>query len=278
MNENDAVLGTVTSGGGVSEGYLLLAVGQQKYADMAINCAASIKLFEDGGRPIQLVIDRSIHVDEALRRHVDFLDTIEMSHDLPATLNKLRLWELTRFERTLFVDADCLLLKRGMDRHWAKLNKFDFAIPGHESTSGEWYRTDISELLKLSGIAYIVQMNSGVIFFKKTLTASNMFVEAKKMLKDYGHYVKQRHGTGEHGDEVFLGLAFGSLGLKPYPFFDSEAGSLMYSTLNGSEFHFGLTGDASRFKKGNHVVSPHFVHFVGLEPRREYERLARALR
>ncbi len=260
-----------------SEGYMLLAVGQQKYADMALACARSLRLLAGRIRPIQLVVDSLIVVTDALRRSVDHVDVVELSSDLPATLNKLRIWDLSRFDSTMFVDVDCLLLKSGVEQHWLKLRSYDVAIPGRKLTTGEWYKTDIADLIAQVGIPYIVQMNSGVIYFKKSEQAQALFSEAIRMLRQHGGLIKQRHGTGAHGDEPFLGLALGALGMKPYPINDPQSGELMLSTIGGSEFSFDLTGWKCSYKKGSQLVSPNIVHFVGLEPRREYERLVDAL-
>ena len=43
----------------MSQGYQIIATGHQKYLDMAMNCARSLKLF-DPDRPIQLVTDLTV--------------------------------------------------------------------------------------------------------------------------------------------------------------------------------------------------------------------------
>ena len=261
----------------MQDGYLLLATGDLKYFRMALNCARSIRHFEGYKRPLQLIVDDLGKLDHKLRSIVDYVDLLPPDPMLPATLNKLRLWEVARFERTLFIDADCLLMQPGIERHWQALRSRDFAIPGRKLSAGTWYQTDIAALTQAAAVPYLVQINSGAIYFTNSQAGFAPFLLAREMLAKLGGAVRQRHITGALGDEPFLGLALGKLGHEPYPLNAPGAGWLMLSTIGGSEFSFDVTSGACRFRKHGEMVSPHIVHFVGLQPRAEYDALCDGL-
>jgi hypothetical protein len=221
-----------------TEGYLLLAFGAQKYADLAMNCAISIRAFEEQRRPIVLA--------------------------------KLRCIDISRFDKTLFVDADTLLLKAGIDDHWKKLDDYDFAIPAERAmTSGEWWGADIGSLISAAGAGYVVKMNSGSIYFKKTPKGRAVFRTALDVLRRHRSLVKGTHRDGVVGNEIFFGLAMGLQKTGLYPLIDPQIGSLMLSTIGAKDIH--IDDNVISYIKFGETVSPHFVHFCGLQPDWLYE-------
>jgi len=254
----------------IDEGYLLIAVGAQKYADMAVNCAKSIRHF-DPKRPIQILADglSFSKQDSAL---FDYIDRFDRQARFRATLSKLAMNTHSRFKKTLFVDADCLMFGDGIDDHWRELSKYSVGVPGVRLTEGEWWGADISELLKETGLPYIVQMNSGVVYFDDSKKSHQLFSTARSVLRKYGHFITVFH-TGAHPDEPFFGLAFGYREMEPYPIVHNRVGCLMVSTINGSGYAIDLDHENFSFLKGQRHVSPSLVHFSGLQPQDEYAKL-----
>jgi hypothetical protein len=258
-------------------GYLMIAIGAHKYADLAEHCTTSIRLLQGKHRPIQLLIDKTMRVGERLKRLVDYVDILPPEPRLALSLNKLRLSDISRFDRTLFVDVDCLLLKKGIDDHWDRLAGYDFAIPVEQRmTYGEWWGTDIAELIKVVRAPYVVKMNSGSIYFERTRNGKKVFTLSKKLFRKYGGYVKGPHRSGIVGDEMFFGLAMGMMELKLYPLIDEAKGSLMLSTIGADDFEFDENNHLIKYRKCQDVVSPHFVHFIRLQPKDLYHRLCEA--
>ncbi len=271
----------------VGEGYLILASGHPRYLAMARNLAASLRVM-DGTRPICIVHDGAAEFTE---RDRDLFDhrAILPDHPLyPGFMNKIRLFDASPYNRTMFVDADCLLVKRDIETYWTDARRFAFAITGGRRTSGEWKGADVRTLLLQEGAPYLVQMNSGVFCFDKSQEAEDFF----KGLNDF--YIRRRDklGVGLHRgrpaqtDEIYIGLWMGLNGLDSCGGRSGE-NSWMVSTWRA----FGLNLDPAKqisvlHKPGRSIagipspiygwdrLSPSFVHFIGLKPKKHYERLA----
>lgn len=269
------------------EGYLILATGPARYADMARNLAASIRAM-DGTRRVCLVHDEHFRPGASDGPLFDDYATLPGDARYPGFMDKLRIFPTTPYRRTMFVDADCLLLKRDIGTYWDMARPHPFAITGSRQTKGEWKGADVARLLRQEGAPYLVQMNSGVFCFGKSPEAAAFF----EGLNDF--YLRRRGklGVGLHRgrpaqtDEIYIGLWMGLNGL------DSCGGrvgenSWMVSTWRA----FWMTLDPERgisvLRKprrsiagiptplgGWDRISPSFVHFVGLKPARPYQRMA----
>jgi hypothetical protein len=271
----------------MTEGYLLLATGAPKYLDMARNLAASIRVM-DGTRRICLVHDGQAQRVPADSRLFDDETLLPDDSRYPGFMKKIQLFETSPYERTMFVDADCLLVKRDVDRHWHIARPFPFAITGGRRTSGEWKGADVADLLRQENAPYLVQMNSGVFCFDKSPEAAAFF----QGLNDF--YLRRRAhlGVGLHRgraaqtDEIYIGLWMGLNGLDSVGGRDDE-NSWMVSTWRAFWMRIDPKAGISVLRKPRHSIagipnpiggwdriSPTFVHFVGLKPPRLYQRLA----
>ncbi|MBC9176451.1 glycosyltransferase family protein [Pseudoroseomonas ludipueritiae] len=273
------------------EGYLLLATGPDHYVEMARNLAASIRVM-DGTRRICLVHDENFTPHPEDRKLFDDFSVLEDDPLYPGFMNKIRLFGTSPYQRAMFVDVDCLLMKRDIDTYWEMTRPYPFAITGGRRTSGEWKGADIAKLLRQEGAPYLVQMNSGVFVFDKSPAAARFF----EGLNDY--YLRRREhlGIGLHRgkpaqtDEIYIGLWMGLNGL------DScggriDEGSWMVSTWRAFGMRFNPRRGSSVLRKpkrsiagipnplgGWDRISPSFVHFIGLKPNRHYSRLSRYFR
>jgi hypothetical protein len=255
-----------------SRGYQLIATGQAKYVDLAAACAASLRIW-DGTRPIQLVTDLDLtgYPDRALFDHVT---TCVPDPDLFGAMVKLRAYDLSIFDDTMFIDADCLLLKPDMDRHWDDLLARDFAIVGHWRETGEWYDMAVADMCRAAGIARLVQLNSGGMWFRKGETAAAVFAEAKALFARLGNFTRHIHHGGAASDEPYLGLAMGVLGVDPYPLRDAAGRAWITSTHRVPELQLDALSGETALVRPDRIVSPSICHFVSLRPRELYDRLA----
>src|SRR5688500_5533863 len=102
------------------EGYVLVATGPEKYFAMAATAARSIR-FYDPGRGICLACDNEASIapgDRPLYDHVVKLRDVDR---LRGTEHHLYLNRVSPFERTLYVDADCLLANDRIHETWKLL-------------------------------------------------------------------------------------------------------------------------------------------------------------
>jgi hypothetical protein len=270
-----------------NEGYLILAVGRDDYIDMARNLAASIRVM-DGGRRICLVHDEAFLPGERDRRLFDDFSLLRSDPRYPGVMNKIRLFPTSPYRRTMFVDADCLLLKTDIGRYWELARQYPFAITGKRRMHGEWKGVDIATLLTQEGAPYLVQMNSGVFCFDKGPEAAGFFAGLNDfyLRRKDGIALALHHGRRTQADEIYIGLWMGLNGL------DSCGGKFGENSWMASTWGaFGMTlkpecgvtilrkPKQSLFGRPNPIggwdrLSPSFVHFIGLKPSGEYKRLA----
>ena len=107
------------------QGYITLALGPRKYLEMAANLAASLKVM-DPRRQVAVVHDAGVSVPRDLAQYFDFRLELPPDPLYPDVMNKLRLFGVSPFEQTMFIDADCLLVKMDVDHYWHKATKNSF--------------------------------------------------------------------------------------------------------------------------------------------------------
>ncbi|TQF77508.1 hypothetical protein FK498_12340 [Elioraea sp. Yellowstone] len=270
------------------EGYLTLATGDQKYVAMAANLAASVKTM-DPTRRICLVHDIAAGPAAEHARFFDDLVFLDPDPRYPHVMNKLRLFRASPYERSMFVDADCLLVKRDVDRYWDHARRLFFCITGAPQRRGEWKGVRLEEIVAARALPYIVQMNAGVFFFDKSEAAARFFAEFEDFYqKEFETLaISNYRGANSHSFELYLGIFLGMKGLASalMPNFGNE--SWMVSTWRAPFCRFDIaSGRSEIFKLGRFLfglpvlptsitrLSPTFAHFIGLKPRATYERLA----
>lgn len=248
------------------QGYQIVGLGA-RHAALAVSCAQSIRLF-DPARPIQLVT----HADDP-EPEAGLFDVVTRI-DPPAFFNspaiKLELDRLSPFAATMFVDADCLMLRDDIDRWWRTAQAWPFAIPGQAHPHGPWYGQDIAALCARFECGYLWKMNSGVIYFDRSPEAGRVFAEARLLVLRHGALFDAAH-RGLTPDEPFLAGALGRLEMSGPPILDDSPDCWMLSTIRAEAFE--RQGLDFRYVKVSGLRRPTLVHFVGLEPANHYAAL-----
>jgi hypothetical protein len=274
------------SDAGKSQGYLILACGPQRYFDMAVNLARSVRYF-DRKRSICLVHDRALSVPSAYHNLFDHYALLEVRQGYVGVMNKARLYELSPYDQSMYLDADMLLLKPNIEAYWRKLDGQCFNMTGTEKVSGEWYGKDLAHVIRLFKIPYIVQMNSGVFYFEKSAFANHFFTRLLELYDAHKHTLSEIHQgiPGQFADEPVFGVAMGECGIHPMQNINGE-GSWMVTTYQTRRHVFDPENGVSYMQRStgypyrqawlsrkwiNH--SPNFVHFVALKPRKIYEQM-----
>src|SRR6185437_15522305 len=88
-----------------SEGYVVIALDDPRYLDLAANTALSIRRADT--RPVSVVVNTP--VPDAYAGLFERVIVAEPREDLRGAMAKLRLPEFTPYARTLYLDADCLV-------------------------------------------------------------------------------------------------------------------------------------------------------------------------
>lgn len=256
-----------------AQGYQLIATGAEKYLDLARNCAASLKTW-DAQRPVQLVTDRTGLLRAADQQLFDIVTPYNPVEAYAGPMVKMLAPEYAVFEEVMFVDADCLLVKSDIDSYWSQLSTGpSVAIPGSWRSSGDWYGMSIATMCELACVPRLVQMNSGVIYFRRDVDAKRFFSEACALYAQLGNFTQHSHRALGPPDEPYLALAYGRLGWDPFPVAHDDGNAWMLSTIGSSEHEVdAIKGEISMLK--GQRLSPTLCHFVGLQPAALYAELA----
>ncbi len=269
------------------EGYLLLATGDVRYLEMARNLAASIRVM-DGTRRICLVHDENYGGDISDKRLFDDYAILEDNPIYPGFMNKIRLFSASPYTRSMFVDADCLLLKRDINNYWNAARPSPFSITGGRCETGEWKGVNVEALLQQEGASHLFKVCSGVFCFDKSAIAMGFFAGLNNFyLRRMGHLgIGLHRGKPAQTDEIYIGLWMGLTGIGNCI---DNIGENSWSVSTWRAFWLSLDpalGKAILRKPKRSIagipnpltgwdrLSPSFVHFVGLRPHGPYKRMS----
>lgn len=239
---------------------------------MAESCAISIRQV-DPERKIQIVTDNA----ERFKSTNIFDVVTPYKHDisLKGPIIKLKAHEYRVFDRTMFIDCDCIVF-RNVEDYWKEFSGIDFSIVGEKKVSGSWYGTSVADLCARFDIPYVVAMNSGVIYMAEG--CEKILDYAWGIYESQGNFLNHNHRGNGAPDEPYLGIALGAFGREPLQPVTEGGKALMLSTIKGFDFNFDISGGVAEYTKGNKQVSPAIVHFVGAKPRDEYQSLINEMR
>jgi hypothetical protein len=172
---------------------------------------------------------------------------------------KTRLSLYTPFEKTLYADADSLVM-HNPDSYWPSLNERSFVYVGALLHEGEWY-FDITKIIRQLSLPWITKFSSGMFLFRNDETSKAVFDTAFDYLsnqKEKKLGVDFFRGT-MLPDEPFLAIALAQHDVKP-----TDDHRRFSRTLIGAEnIHVNVVRGFAFFKKNGKTVFPLIVHFCG---------------
>lgn len=239
-----------------NEGYVFIATGDNKYIRQAIDAASSIRYY-DKERDICLIFDKDTKpTQEQLNR---FDSYIVLRKQLIGTENHLYLNRLSPFERTLYVDSDCLATNPKLNPIWEEFQRYPVAFPGEKINSGVW-RMNIKAILKRFKIEYVVRLNGGVFYFDKSKDSERFFSIAQGIFEKKVPEVLLKHiNGGGYANEPIWGS---SLAISELPIFPITH-DLNVSTKKTKAW--GITSEPSVvIEKEGSTHNPIFSHFLGM--------------
>ena len=274
------------------QGYVTMAYGKRKFFEMAANLALSVKL-NDPGRPICLLYKEGETVPEDIAALFDDVVAMPSSDRYPGVSIKLAIYEPTPYDEALYVDSDCFIMKPDMDRHWAKYGAQDFGCAGVKRQSGFFYNHDVAEMTAAAGVDHMIQMNCGVLFYRKSEGGLALFEQARAYLDEQNPALienrKWRRGDGL-SDQPYFSAAMAKCGIEPVSY-TPEEGTIMATTYRARDFDFDLFAGRARLKKptGFRIAGRLWAkgwvdhdtsvgHFINCEPLGLYQKLSDDLR
>ena len=182
-------------------GILILATGHELYAKLAFNLALSIKA-NDRHIKVAMICDKK-SVSCLTPTHLKYFDHLyeipqacitlgDQTHHFKA---KTHLYDLTPFDKTLFLDADTLFCpNRKISWLFGELDEVNFSIPNNgyfdplknnKTTNGYLWWGDLPKIKDYYNLKNkMPQTNSTLIYFKKGETAEKIFKTANQIYCD----------------------------------------------------------------------------------------------
>ena len=247
---------------------LTLAAGNPIYWRMAINLARSFVWW---------------HKQSDIRFYIvtDLLD--ELPNDLSGveTLRipsnrigrgfstKLHLDQLSPASRTLFIDADCLIVGN-LESVFARFAGRPVSVVGGSISTGEWFG-DVESICSRFGVAELPKFNGGIYYLECGSLAAQAYDRARVLEQHYDELGLKRL-RGRPNDELLMAISMSLHGLEAIP----DDGTIMseplscpaeleVSVLRGSSRLVNPPPPDQRHRSWNtlHVVHPLIVHFLG---------------
>ncbi len=244
----------------MSEGFLTIAYGAKEYIRMARALALSYQRFNPS-RPIAVVTDeRNI---KNLRDFFDIVIPLKSEYG-NGVVQKLHMDLYSPFEKTVFIDSDCLFYK-DPQLVWNSYNQGDFSMRGWRYLTGysEYEQKDpylfldnVGATLRKRGLSRFPHFNSGVMGFAKN---SKVFELSREIYRDAGGLGFTKFKNAPLADEPVFALAMEQLSVELMP----------WDNVNGQETAIGMDDcyginiieGKSKFIKNGVEVEPAVIHF-----------------
>lgn len=258
---------TVTPGRAV----FTLALGKDVYFRMAFALARSfLRHGTGGGLDFVLVTDRPVSErppDLSMVRWIEVPPGTYGSGFCP----KLYLDKLAPAEQSLFVDADCLVVRSLVEAFDVFAGK-PVGVLGRAISSGEWFG-DVATTVRRLGVPNMPRFNGGVYYLEPGVVCDAIYATARQLLPRYDElgFVRLR---GSENDEVLMSAALAIHEVPPV----LADGWIMHTAMEapgGLEID-ALMGSAVLYNPKGHPkhfdwtplerMEPAIVHFLGADP------------
>jgi hypothetical protein len=238
-----------------TRGILTTAYGARRYRDLAVTLARSLDS-HCPDTPRAVVTDV---VDRGLARLYD--------HQVPlrpergsGLVQKLWLPEYSPFDKTLFIDADTLVV-RDLGFLWDLLDGHAVAAVGARYESEGFWFGDIAARCERFQLSSIPIFNGGLYYFEQGPAARRIFGDARSLVEQYEEHGFTTMGNGSVNDEVVLSVAIAR----------NADGEMVDDDARAMRTPLGITGPlridvprgVGQFVKGGRPIEPALIHFCG---------------
>ncbi|WP_010255503.1 hypothetical protein [Treponema primitia] len=170
---------------------------------------------------------------------------------------KTMLHRYTPFEKTLYLDADSLVMT-GIDSYWEVLEDRSFAYTGELIKNGEWY-FDIEKIMDKLSLPWIPKLNSGMLLFDTGEKSKAVFDTANDYMQNHDELAVPFFREKMLPDEPYFAIALAKQGETPY----ADHGRFSRTLIGADHIRLdSIKGFAFFIKKGEQVF-PQVVHFCG---------------
>ncbi|MEH1974504.1 MAG: hypothetical protein V7L02_15115 [Nostoc sp.] len=237
-------------------GVITYAYGAPYYIEMAKSLARSLRLHSPN-IPRAIVTDNQ--KDRELSELFDYVIPLQKQYG-SNMIQKLHLYDYSPFDRTLYIDSDCLAV-RDIKFIFDAFRGRNFSVPGdiYLQAGDKDTFIDVDDILNQFDLKKLPHFNGGLYYFEQSNTAKAVFETALELLRDWKKLgIAEVRGDGPN-DERIVAIA---MMLHSQTLFEDN-GQMMRTPigLRGSLDVDTITGK-STFQKYNKVVSPALVHFA----------------
>jgi hypothetical protein len=233
-----------------SKGIITIAVGK-KHSLQAKYLAYSCMLHAPN-------VIRAVITDfpDILNNYYDIVIPYNQEDGNPFTI-KLKLYLYTPFDKTIYIDADSLVL-HPIDLYWDFLIDKPFAYEGKPFSEGCWY-FDIEKIIKQIDVPWIPKFNSGMFLFEKNERSRAVFTAACEYLENSGAFDIPFFRGKMLPDEPFFAMALAKHGIESV----KEYGRFSRTLIGAEKIHINVIRGIGYFVKNGIPVFPLVVHFCG---------------
>ncbi len=191
-----------------TKGFVTVATGDEKYYRLAANLCESYRKRGKGSYPFTLICDRENEYTAC------FDSVVTVDSFRRSTVDKL-LMRHSPYQETIFLDADTLILEN-IDDLWDIFSEgddvtaFGCKLP-LESQKG-WFTYEGSGKYK-PRVNYLISMNGGIYYFRKTDLAERVFQSALEVIPEYASIDFKYFSTPQ--DEPLMAMAMVVSGCEP---------------------------------------------------------------
>jgi hypothetical protein len=232
----------------IPRGILTVAIGK-KYAAQAKYLALSCMLHAPH-------IPRAVITDQEKFLSPYYDICIPPDPDCKPFALKTRLYHYTPFEKTLYLDADSLVI-HNTDSYWETLDHRSFAYTGEPINTGEWY-LDIAALIKETALPWVPKFNSGMFLFDKSERAKRIFDTAFLSMGE-NRFNVAFFRKDMLPDEPFFAISLAEHGEQPV----EDYGRFSRTLIGADKIKIDVVRGYAFFRKKGVFVFPLVVHFCG---------------
>jgi len=172
-------------------------------------------------------------------------------------LYKFYLQDYSPFQRTLYLDCDCLVV-HDLSHIWRLFADVPFGVEGTQQSEGD-FDGDIALMCRRLGVASIPRFNGGMYYFTQSDEAIAVFATARTLMSQYDELGLRLTARGSRSDEPVLAMALASHGIRAV----DDHGSTMRTPIGiEGELKIDVLRGYCRFTKAGVVVTPAIVHFA----------------
>jgi hypothetical protein len=251
-------------------GVLTLAFGKPMFLDLAKALARSLRLHDPE-------VPRAVVTDSRDPELLSLFD-IRIDHHPEYGSDvgqKLYLDLYSPFDETLFIDSDCLVIRK-LDPFWTAFQDRDFGACGRRILrAGEKDEfVDVDRVLEHFGLDGLPKFNGGIYYFKKNPAASRVFETARGLIDRADELGFRTFRGGGLSDEALYSVA---MALHGIPLTDMAPGG-MWTGLNAtSSLVIDTVRGVCSFAKAGEPVTPDIMHFTSMTDSFPYLRECRKL-